>query len=142
MLGAWEAAAAQWAQLGCPYEQATALFDAATPEPLLTALEILHGLGASPAAALVRRKLRGLGVQNVPRGPRPSTRDNPAGLTSRQLEVTTLLVDGLTNAEIADRLFVTPKTVDHHVSAVLTKLGAGSRREAARMAVDMGLDRR
>ena len=61
----------------------------------------------------------------------------PAGLTPRQLEVLSLLSEGLTNAEIADRLVVSPRTVDHHVAAVLTKLGATTRREAARRAVEL-----
>ena len=116
--GNWQAAADGWDRLGCPYERATALFDSNEDVPLLLALEILDGLGADPAARLVRRKLQTLGVRNVPRGPLPSTRANPAGLTGRQLEVAELLIEGLTNAEIADRLFVSPKTVDHHVSAV------------------------
>ncbi|MDH3227922.1 MAG: response regulator transcription factor, partial [Thermoleophilia bacterium] len=141
MRGRWQAAAETWDKLGCPYERATALCDSAERDPLMLALEILDALGAAPAARLVRRKLRKLGVRNVPRGPRPSTRANPAGLTGRQLEVVELLVEGLTNAEIAERLFVSPKTVDHHVSAALTKLDARSRREAARIALELGLIR-
>ena len=139
--GNWQVAADAWGRLGCPYERATALLDSDESGPLLSALEILEGLGATPAARLVRAKLQALGVRNVPRGPLPSTRANPAGLTGRQLEVVELLIEGLTNAEIAERLFVSPKTVDHHVSAVLTKLEASSRREAARIAVELGLTR-
>src|SRR4029450_3376797 len=73
-----------------------------------------------------------------PRRPRPRTRANPAGLTDRQLEVLALLAEGLTNAEIADRLVVSVRTVDHHVAAVLAKLNVGSRREAARAAAALG----
>jgi DNA-binding NarL/FixJ family response regulator len=80
----------------------------------------------------VRRELRRLGVSRVPRRPLPRTRANPAGLTDRQVEVLGLLADGLTNAEIADRLVVSVRTVDHHVAAILSKLNVGSRREAAR----------
>ena len=76
---------------------------------------------------------------SVPRGPRESSRANPAGLTARQLEVLSLLADGLTNAEIADRLVVSPRTAEHHVAAVLTKLGAATRRDAARHAAELGL---
>jgi DNA-binding CsgD family transcriptional regulator len=139
MSGGWEEAAAAWAEIGCPYERAIALADASDPKPLLEALEILHTLGAAPAARLVRRRLQGMGVRGVPRGPRPETRADPAGLTPRQREVLVLLVAGLTNSEIAERLFVSAKTVDHHVSAILMKLEASSRQEAAKIAVEGGL---
>jgi DNA-binding NarL/FixJ family response regulator len=75
----------------------------------------------------------------VPQGPRGATRANPAGLTARQVEVLSLLARGLTNAEIADRLVVSPRTAEHHVAAVLTKLGAATRRDAARRASELGL---
>ena len=86
---------------------------------------------AGPAATLVRRRLRELGVQRIPRGPTLATRENPAGLTERQLDVLGLLAEGLSNPEIAERLVLSVRTVDHHVSAILTKLGVSSRREAA-----------
>ena len=82
-------------------------------------------------AAVVGRDLRGRGVARVPRGPRPTTRENPAQLTARELEVLTLVADGLRNREIAERLFLSSKTVDHHVSAILRKVGARTRGEAA-----------
>ena len=80
--------------------------------------------------------MRVLGLR-VPRGPRQSTRSNQAGLTGRQLEVLTLLGEGLTNNEIADRLFVSPRTAEHHVAAVLQKLDAPTRRDAARRAAEL-----
>ncbi|MGZ4312712.1 MAG: response regulator transcription factor, partial [Solirubrobacteraceae bacterium] len=86
---------------------------------------------ARPAAAIVARALRERGARGVPRGPRPRTRANPAGLTGRELEVLDLLAEGLRNAEIAQRLVVSDKTAEHHVSAVLRKLGVRSRAEAA-----------
>lgn len=132
--GDWEGAVADWHRLGCPYEEAIALADSGLEDQLLRALEILDALGAVPAAARVRRTLRALGVAGVPRGPRPATRANPGGLTGRQLEVLELIAAGLTNAEIAERLFLSPKTVNHHVSAILAKLGASTRREAAEKA--------
>ena len=83
------------------------------------------------------QELQSLGLR-VPRGPRPSTRSNRAGLTGRQLEVLALLGEGLSNAEIADRLVVSPRTAEHHVAAVLQKLGAPTRRDAARHALEAG----
>ena len=139
MTGRWQEAAKAWAEIGSPYEQAIALMDSDDPPYLLDALEILDGLQAAPAAAKVRRQLRRLGVTRVPRGPRKQTRSHPAGLTPRQTDVLELVADGLTNADIAARLFVSPKTVDHHVSALLSKLGASSRQEAVAIARNTGL---
>ena len=95
-------------------------------------MELADDLGAVPLAARVRRRLRGRGVKGVPRGPQPATRANPAGLTARQLDVLELVREGLTDAEIAQRLVLSVKTVNHHVAAILAKLGADNRRDAAR----------
>ena len=132
--GEWRSAAAVWERLGCPFERARALADADDEDALLTALDIAAGLGAEPLAARIRAGLRARGVARVPRGPRAGTRANPGGLTSRQLDVLELLCEGLTDAEIAERLVVSVKTVNHHVSAVLDKLGVANRHEAARVA--------
>ena len=132
--GEWAAAAAAWAELDAPYEQALELLEADHPQPVLEAVAILDRLGARPAAAIGRRRLRELGVARIPRGPREETRTNPAGLTARQLDVLDLLAQGLSNAEIGKRLFVSTRTVDHHVSAVLAKLGVATRREAVNAA--------
>jgi len=137
--GRWREAADAWAEIGCSYEQATALMDSADAADLLEALALLDDLGAVPAASKVRRTLRRMGVQGVPRGPRQQTRSHPARLTGRQVEVLALVTEGLTNAAIAERLFVSPKTVDHHVSALLTKLGVATRQEAAEIAEAEGL---
>jgi DNA-binding NarL/FixJ family response regulator len=80
-----------------------------------------------------------LGLTTVPRGPQPTTRGNPAGLTDRQVEIVRLLARGLTNAEIAAKLVLSVRTIDHHVSAVLQKLQATSRREAAQAAARLGI---
>src|SRR5262249_28274532 len=133
------AAAAAWRELGCPYEAAVALTDADAEPALLEALQLLSELGAQGTAGCVRRRLRALGVARVPRGSRPATRANPARLTARQLEVVGLLAAGLSNAEIAEELVISPKTAGHHVSAILEKLGARSRLEAANAARELGL---
>jgi DNA-binding CsgD family transcriptional regulator/tetratricopeptide (TPR) repeat protein len=141
--GDWRGAAALWRSLGAPYEHALELAGSGRQPELLAALATLDGLGAQAAATLARRQLRRLGVTHLPRRPRPRTRANPAGLTDRQLEVLGLLAEGLTNAEIADRLVVSVRTVDHHVAAILAKLNVTSRREAARAAgrLDASADR-
>jgi DNA-binding CsgD family transcriptional regulator/tetratricopeptide (TPR) repeat protein len=129
--GDWRSAADGWARLGDPYEQALELADSGETEPTLAALRILDDLGATAAAAIVRRRLKALGLRTVPRGPAIATRSHPAGLTSRQADVLELIAEGLTNAEIAEKLVLSVRTVDHHVSAILTKLGVPTRREAA-----------
>jgi DNA-binding CsgD family transcriptional regulator len=137
--GHWERAAELWREIGCPYEQSLALADADDEGVLRQAHDQLQALGARPAAAIVARRLRERGARGVPRGPRPTTRDNPAGLTARELEVLALVSDGLRNAEIARRLVVTEKTVDKHVSAILRKLDVQTRGEAAAESVRRGL---
>jgi DNA-binding CsgD family transcriptional regulator len=134
-----ERAAECWRELGCPYEAAMALADADAVPALRRAYAELRSLGAHPAAAIVARKLRARGVRGLPRGPRPRTRANPAGLTARELEVLALLVEGQRNAAIATRLVVSPKTVDHHVSAILHKLDVRTRGEAVAEAMRLGL---
>ena len=138
MSGDWLAAAEAWRQCGCPYEEAMALADG-DESAQRSALEIFERLGASPAAERLRQTLRATGVRGIPRGPRPSTKKNPVGLTNRQMEVLALISNGLSNAEIADRLFISPKTVDHHVSAILAKLEARTRAEAVSVALQSGL---
>jgi DNA-binding CsgD family transcriptional regulator len=137
--GDWKRAAERWAEIGCPYEAALALAGAGEEQALRLALDDLRRLGGLPAASLVARRLRELGVRGLPRGPHRATRANPAGLTARELEVLSLVAGGLRNSEIADRLFVSQRTVDHHVSAILRKLGARSRAEASAEAVRLGL---
>jgi DNA-binding CsgD family transcriptional regulator/tetratricopeptide (TPR) repeat protein len=122
-----------------PYERALALAATDQREPMLEALQILLNLGAVPAASRIRRRLTELGVARIPRGAHASSRSNPAGLTDRQLDVLAHLVEGCTNAEIAEKLVVSVRTVDHHVSAILSRLDARSRREAARIGKTLDL---
>lgn len=133
------AMAAELRHRGRAYEAADILADSDDEADLRTAYEELLRLGARPRASQVARRLRELGVRDVRRGPRATTRANAAGLTAREVEVARLLADGHTNAEIADRLVVSPKTVDHHVSAVLSKLGVRNRRRVAEAAGSAGL---
>jgi DNA-binding CsgD family transcriptional regulator len=139
LAGDWRAAANAWHPLGCPYQQALALACADRDEAQLEALALLDALGARQAAQRLRRQLRQRGHLRVPRGPTRATAANPAGLTGRQVEVLGLLAEGLTDAEIAARLSLSAKTVGHHVSALLAKLGVGSRRQAAAAAHRLGV---
>jgi DNA-binding CsgD family transcriptional regulator len=135
--GNWRSAAAAWGKLGCPWERALALLDG-DASALQEALEIARGLGAYPLTQIVLQRLRRQGVRGVPRGPRPSTQRNPAGLTNREVELLALVAEGLSNAEIAARLSISAKTVDHHVSAAMGKLNAHSRAQAVASAYRLG----
>jgi DNA-binding CsgD family transcriptional regulator len=128
--GRWQAAAKAWKELGCPYEQATLLALHGTESDKREALAVFEGLGASPAARALRKQFRAEGVKGLPRGARASTQSNPHGLTRREAEILALLSEGLRNSAIARRLFISQKTVAHHVSSILMKLGVPSRAEA------------
>ena len=137
--GDWCGAAAAWEQLGRPYDSALVKLVSSDEGGLRQALGRLDDLGARATAAAARRRMRELGMKAIPRGPRPATRAAPAGLTARQQEVLALISEGLPNQEISRRLFISERTVDHHVSAVLAKIGVPSRAAAAREAGRMGI---
>jgi DNA-binding NarL/FixJ family response regulator len=132
----WRRAADELGAIGWPYDRALVLSLLDDEDALVEALEIARRVEAEPLERRIAARLRSLG-HRVPAGQREATRANPAGLTARQLEVLALLAEGLTNAEIAERLVVSPRTAEHHVAAVLTKLGATTRREAARRAAEL-----
>jgi DNA-binding CsgD family transcriptional regulator/tetratricopeptide (TPR) repeat protein len=134
----WAAAADAFGANGWEYDRALMLVRVGSVEAVREALEIARRLRAEPLVRRATQRLRELGAR-VPRGPYGAARANRAGLTGRQLEVLRLLVDGRTNAEIADELVVSLRTAEHHVAAVLAKLGAATRRDAARRAGDLGL---
>jgi DNA-binding CsgD family transcriptional regulator len=136
--GDWRQAAKAWQELGCPYQEALAL-SGGDEKAQRAALMIFDRLGAAPAAARLRRLMRIAGVRAVPRGPIAGTRANSAGLTRRQAQVLALLGDGLSNPEIADRLCISAKTAEHHVSAIISRLEAGTRRQAVAAAHRLGL---
>jgi DNA-binding CsgD family transcriptional regulator len=140
LAGQHRAASRLWHDRGFPYAEALALAGAGDEESLLTALALFDRLGATATAAVVRHRLRAAGAAHVPRGPRPATRRHPAGLTSRQAEILDLVADGLTNAQIAERLVLSGKTVEHHVAAVLSRLGVATRGEAVAEARRLGLE--
>ncbi len=116
-----------------------ALLESGQETALRDALRIFTDLGAVAAVGVTRQLMRQLGVRSIPAGPRSATRAHPLGLTRREQEVLGLICAGHTNAEIAGQLFISAKTVDHHVSAVLAKLGAPSREVAASEAARLGL---
>ena len=131
--GDWQGAADRWDEVGYPFEAAYARLDG-DEAAVRTALASFESLGAKPAAAEALGRLRAMGARKIPRGPRASTATHPYGLTAREQQILQLLVEDLSNREIAARLFLSEKTVDHHVSAILGKLGVHSRGQAARRA--------
>jgi len=137
--GDWPNAAKLWDELGCPYNAALAVLDAGDEAALRQALAVCEALGAAATVRVIRRLMRQQGIRSIPVGQRTAARGHPLGLTRREHEVLTLICAGHTNSDIADRLFISAKTVDHHVSAVLAKLGAPTRGAAAARAASLGL---
>lgn len=134
----WSAAAKAFGDVGWDYDTALMLSMLEDEPFLVEALETARRLGARPLEERTSKRMKERGMM-VPGRPREATLANPAGLTARQLEVLELLAEGLTNSEIAERLFVSSRTAEHHVEAVLAKLGVTSRREAARRYSELGL---
>ena len=122
-----------WKRLGCSYQRALILFEG-NDDNKREALEIVHRLGAEAVYEKMRFEMRATGIKKIPRGIRRSTQSNPANLTTREIDILRLLRDGLHNKEIAAKLFISPKTVDHHVSSIFFKLEVTSRSNAVQEA--------
>ena len=135
LAGEHRTAAGQFDDLGLPYEAALVLLDSGDADAMRESVRRLDVLGAPATSARARQLMRRQGVAAIPRGSRTSTKDDPLGLTAREREVLTLICEGASNATIAERLVISPKTVDHHVSAILAKLGVSSRADAAQVAL-------
>ncbi|MHA6695058.1 ATP-binding protein [Homoserinimonas sp. A520] len=129
---------AGWQSLDCAFDELLVHWDDATEPSLRAGLLIAETFGATAVAARFRQGLRMLGVSSIPRGARKATAEHPAGLTARESEVVGLMADGLSNSDIADRLVISTRTVDHHVSSILRKLGVTSRREAVKALPTVG----
>jgi DNA-binding CsgD family transcriptional regulator len=135
--GEWEKTAEWYASRGLPYEQAIAL-SLGEEAARMEALHIADRIGARALGSKFRRQLRADGVKGIPRMPRTEGQNHALGLTSRQFEVLRLLAEGLTNSEIAGRLFISPRTAEKHVAAVLARVGASDRHEAVALARQAG----
>ena len=139
LAGRHEESAAAWDEFGMPYEAAWALLDSNDAELVREALTRFDQMKVPAAARLARKELRRLGATSIPTGSRAATLANPAGLTQREQEVLALVAGSLTDEQIAARLVISVRTVNHHVSAILTKLGVTSREAAATEARSRGL---
>jgi DNA-binding CsgD family transcriptional regulator len=137
--GDFQAAADEFHRLSMPYEAALALVDSGDADLARRGLDVLDRLGAAAVAAKVRRDLRSSGMTIVPARRHSATLANPAGLTTRQIDVLRLIDEGLTNPELAERLYLSVRTVDHHVAAILAKLDVAGRRDAVRRARELGI---
>jgi DNA-binding CsgD family transcriptional regulator len=132
LAGRWREAAALWATLDSPFDQGLALARSGEQDLLTEAVAVFEGIGAHAAAARARAQLRAHGWP-APRAQRATTRTHPDGLTRREAEVLDLVRSGMSDAGIAERLVISRRTAEHHVAAILAKLGARSRRELADM---------
>lgn len=134
----WADAAAGFDAIGYRHDAALMRILSDIPSEWERALHDARRCGGTPVERRAAALMRGAGLR-IPRGPRAPARANAAGLTARQQEVLALLVDGASNTDIARDLVLSVRTAEHHVAAVLGKIGASSRREAAARAATLGL---
>jgi DNA-binding CsgD family transcriptional regulator len=139
LAGRHEESAAAWDEYAMPYEAAWALLDSGDVDNVRAALTRFDQMGVPAAARVARTELRRLGATSIPTGSRAATLANPAGLTQREQVVLALVADSLTDEQIAARLVISVRTVNHHVSAILSKLDVTSREAAAAEARTRGL---
>jgi DNA-binding CsgD family transcriptional regulator/tetratricopeptide (TPR) repeat protein len=131
--GHWDSAAQEWMKRGCSYDAALALLGG-DMSAVTSALETFRRLGAKAAARRAQQRLAVL-RQPAPRTRRADRLADPHALTGRQRQVFDLLAAGLSNPEIAAQLHISPKTVGHHVEAILAKLGVQNRTHAVAYAL-------
>jgi DNA-binding CsgD family transcriptional regulator/tetratricopeptide (TPR) repeat protein len=136
--GRWHEAAEMWRALMCPFEAARAMMEG-DESAQREALTVFESFGARPMIERMRYKLRAAGVRGLQRGPRESTQNNLAGLTTKEIEVLGLLSQGLRNKEIGERLHRSSRTIDHHLAAIFTKLDVSTRAEAVSAAYRLGI---
>lgn len=127
-------AAVAWGKSGCHYQQALTLFEG-TDDNKRKAISIAQSLSANAVCEKMKFEMRASGIKRIPRGINKVTQSNSALLTRRELDVLQLMKKGLQNKEIASQLFISTKTVDHHISAILFKLDVNSRVKAVKEAV-------
>ena len=115
-----------WQELNCPYNRALTLFEGNEMDKK-ESIVILQKLGAGAVSEKMKLDMRKLGIKNIPRGLRKKTQSSTALLTDREPDVLKLLSQNLQNKEIASKLFISAKTVDHHITSILFKLDVNTR---------------